>query len=406
MKVTALETLLLDEFPNLTYVLVHTDEGITGLGETLFGAQAVAAWVHETAAPYLLGKDPLQIDRHWLGLNPFVGFNSTATEGRGRSAIDIALWDILGKVCNQPVYQLLGGACRERVRTYNTCAGYRYVRKAPGGGGLPVDNWGVDRAAASPGPYEDLDAFMHRAGDLAADLLGQGITGMKIWPFDPYAEASGGHYISTEDLKRGLEPFAKIRDAVGDRMEIMVELHSLWDLTCAKKIAQALEQYAPGWYEDPLRMDDLDALVDFARSTRVPVAASETLGTRWSFRELLERRAAGVIIFDPSWAGGISEGKKIASLAEAYQLPIAPHDCSGPVEFAAAVHLSINAPNALVQESVRAYYTGWYRELVTEIPEVRDGYIYPLTGPGLGTALLPGVADRPDAHSRISRLGA
>ena len=404
MKITALETLLLDEFPNLLYVLVHTDEGITGLGETLFGAQAVAAWVHETAASYLLGKDPLQIDRHWLGLNPFVGFNSTATEGRGRSALDIALWDILGKVCNQPVYQLLGGASRERIRTYNTCAGYRYVRKAPGGGGLPVDNWGVDPAAASAGPYEDLDAFMHRAGELAIDLLAQGITGMKIWPFDPYAEASGGHYISTEDLKRGLEPFAEIRAAVGDRMEIMVELHSLWDLTCAKKIAQALEEYAPCWYEDPLRMDDLDTLVDFARSTRVPVAASETLGTRWSFRELLERRAAGVIIFDPSWAGGISEGKKIASLAETYQLPIAPHDCSGPVEFAAAVHLSINAPNALVQESVRAYYTGWYRELVTELPEVRDGYIYPLTGPGLGTALLPGVAERPDAHARISRL--
>jgi len=404
VKITALETLLLDEFPNLLYVLVHTDAGITGLGETLFGAQAVAAWVHETAASYLLGKDPLQIDRHWLGLNPFVGFNSTATEGRGRSALDIALWDILGKVCNQPVYQLLGGASRERIRTYNTCAGYRYVRKAPGGGGLPVDNWGVDPVAASAGPYEDLDAFMHRAGELAIDLLAQGITGMKIWPFDPYAEASGGHYISTEDLKRGLEPFAEIRAAVGDRMEIMVELHSLWDLTCAKKIAQALEEYTPTWYEDPLRMDDLDALVDFARSTRVPVAASETLGTRWSFRELLERRAAGVIIFDPSWVGGISEGKKIASLAEAYQLPIAPHDCSGPVEFAAAVHLSINAPNALVQESVRAYYTGWYRELVTELPEVRDGYIYPLTGPGLGTALLPGVAERPDAHARISRL--
>jgi len=405
VKVTALETLLIDEFPNLTYVVVHTDEGITGLGETLFGAQAVAAWVHETAAPYLLGKDPLQIDRHWLGLNPFVGFNSTATEGRGRSAIDIALWDILGKVCNQPVYQLLGGASRERIRTYNTCAGYRYVRKAPGGGGLPVDNWGIDATAASPGPYEDLDAFMHRAGELAANLLAQGITGMKIWPFDPYAEASGGHYISTEDLKRGLEPFAKIRAAVGDRMEIMVELHSLWDLTCAKKIAQALEEYAPTWYEDPLRMDDLDALAAFARSTRVPVAASETLGTRWSFRELLERRAAGVIIFDPSWAGGISEGKKIASLAAAYQLPIAPHDCSGPVEFAAAVHLSINAPNALVQESVRAYYTGWYRQLVTNVPEVKDGYIYPLTGPGLGTALLPSVAERPDAHSHISRLG-
>jgi L-alanine-DL-glutamate epimerase-like enolase superfamily enzyme len=203
---------------------------------------------------------------------------------------------------------------------------------------------------------------------------------------------------------RGLEPFRKIRGAVGDRMEIMVELHSLWNLPSAKKIAQALEEFAPTWYEDPIRMDDLGALAEFARATRVPVAASETLGTRWSFRDLLERRAAGVIIFDPAWAGGISEGRLIAALAEAYQLPIAPHDCSGPVEFAAVVHLSINAPNALVQESVRAYYTGWYRELVTQVPEVHDGSIYPLTGPGLGTALLPEVFKRDDAHSRVSRL--
>ena len=402
MKITAIDTLLIEEFPNLTYITIHTDEGISGLGETFFGAQATASWVHETAAPYLLGKDPLTIDRHWQGLNPFVGFNSTAVESRGRSAIDIALWDILGKVCRQPIYQLLGGAYRERIRTYNTCAGYRYVRKAPGGGGLPVDNWGM--AAASAGPYEDLDAFIHRADELAHSLLEQGITGMKIWPFDPYAEASAGHYLSNEDLKKGLEPFGKIRAAVGDRMEIMVELHSLWDLPCAKKIAEALEDYRPTWYEDPIRMDDLGALAEFARSTRVPVAASETLGTRWSFRDLLERRAAGVIIFDPAWAGGISEGKRIATMAEAYQLPIAPHDCSGPVEFAAAVHLSMNASNALIQESVRAYYTGWYRELVTQIPEVRDGYIYPLNGPGLGTELLPEILTRADAHVRTSRL--
>jgi galactonate dehydratase len=405
MKITAIETLLIEEFPNLTYLLIHTDEGLTGLGETFFGAQAVVAWAHETAAPYLLGKNPLQIDRHWAGLNPFVGFNSTATENRGRSAVDIALWDILGKVTNQPIYQLLGGASRDRIRTYNTCAGYRYVRKAPGGGGLPVDNWGLDTTAAA-GPYEDLDAFMHRAGELALSLLEQGITGMKIWPFDPYAEASGGQYISNADLARGLEPFRKIRQAVGDRMEIMVELHSLWNLPTARKIAQGLEEFAPAWFEDPIRMDDLGALAEFARATRVPVAASETLGTRWSFRELLERRAAGVIIFDPAWAGGISEGRRIAALAEAYQLPIAPHDCSGPVEFAAVVHLSINVPNALVQESVRAYYTGWYRELVTKVPEVRDGFIYPLTGPGLGTALQPDVFQRGDAHSRVSRLGS
>lgn len=404
MKVTALETILVGEFPNLCHVRVHTDEGVSGLGETFFGAEAVSGWVHETAAAYLLGKDPLRIDAHWQALNPFVGFNATGVENRGRSAIDIALWDLLGKACGRPIHQLLGGATRDRIRTYNTCAGYRYVRRLPETAGLPVSNWNVEPDAG--GPYEDLDWFLTDAGSLAESLLEQGITGMKIWPLDPYAEATGGQSISLEDLRKGIEPFRKVREAVGDRIELMVELHSLWNLPSAIRIARALEEYEPTWFEDPVRMDNLDALARFAESTHVPTAASETLGTRWSFRELLERAPVGVVIFDPAWAGGISEGKKIATLAEAWQLPIAPHDCSGPVEFAAAVHLSINAPNALVQESVRAFYTGWYRELVTEVPRVEDGWIYPLTGPGLGTELLPEVPSRPDAVVRVSRLDA
>ena len=402
MKITAVETIVVDEFPNLCYVRVHTDEEVVGLGETFFAAQAVSAWVHEVAAGYLLGKDPLQIDRHWQGLNPFVGFGASAVENRGRSAVDIALWDVLGKVCGQPLYQLIGGASRDRIRTYNTCAGYRYVRRVPETAGLPVSNWNTDPGGA--GQYEDLDWFLNDAGGLAHSLLEQGITGMKIWPLDPYAEASGGQWISSEDLRKGIEPFRKVREAVGDRMELMVEMHSLWNLPSAIKIARALEDYEPTWFEDPVKMDNVDALARFAEATRVPTAASETLGTRWAYRELLERAPVGVVIFDPAWVGGISEGKKVATLAEAWQLPIAPHDCSGPVEFAAAVHLSINAPNALVQESVRAFYTGWYRELVTEIPRVENGWVYPLTGPGLGTELLPEVLERPDTTSRISTL--
>ena len=276
------------------------------------------------------------------------------------------------------------------------------MRAVPDTAGLPVGNWGV--GAASPGPYEDLDAFLTDAGALAESLLAEGITGMKIWPFDPYAEASGGQYITTEDLKKGLEPFRKIREAVGDRIEIMVELHSLWNLPSAMKIARALEEYEPTWYEDPIKMDDLDALARFADSTRIPTAASETLGTRWSFRDLMQRVNVGIVIYDPVWAGGISEGKRISTLAEAHHLPVAPHDCSGPVEFAAAVHLSTNAPNTYIQECVRAFYTGWYRELVTEVPRVEDGYVYPLEGPGLGTALLPEVLTRPDAHVEVSAL--
>jgi galactonate dehydratase len=402
VKITAVETILVDEFPNIVYVRLHTDEGLVGLGETNFGAGAVAAWVHETAARYLLGKDPLQIERHWQGLNPFLGFNSTGVENRGRSAVDIALWDILGQACGQPIYQLLGGASRERIRIYNTCAGYRYVRALPETAGLPLSNWGVG-SGRSEGPYEDLEAFLTDAGALAQDLLEQGITAMKIWPFDVYVDASNGHYISPGDLRKGLEPFRKVREAVGDRMELMVELHSLWNLPSALKIARALEEYEPAWFEDPIKMDDLDSLRRFSNATRIPVAASETLGTRWSFRDLMERGDVGVIIFDPSWVGGISESKKIASMAESHQLPIAPHDCAGPVEFAASVHLTINAHNAIFQETVRAFYTGWYTELVTELPRVEDGLVYPLTGPGLGTQLLPDVPTRRDAHVQTSR---
>jgi L-alanine-DL-glutamate epimerase-like enolase superfamily enzyme len=398
MKITTVETVLIEEFPNVAYLRLHTDEGHVGLGESYLGARAVAAWAHESAAPYLLGKDPMLIERHWRALGGFVGYVGSGAENRGRAMVDMALWDILGQVCGQPLYQLLGGATHERVRVYNTCAGPRYARGVTTGDGVPVANWGL----GGPGRYEDLEAFMHDAGGLAESLLDEGITGMKIWPLDPYAQASGGTHISARDLREGLEPFRKIREAVGDRMEVMVELHGLWDLPTAQRIARALEEFEPSWFEDPIRTDNLDALRRFADSTRIPVAASETLGTRWAFRQLLESGAAGIVMFDPSWAGGISEAKKVAGMAEAYHLPIAPHDCTGPVSFAAAVHLAVSAPNTRVQEVVRAFYAGWYRELVTHVPEVRDGHVHPLRGPGLGTALRDGVTERPDAHVQRS----
>jgi galactonate dehydratase len=399
MKVVRVDTLRLNEFPNILFVQVHTDEGLTGLGETFFGARAVEAYVHETVAPYLLGKDPLHIDRHASELYGYLGYASSGAETRGNSAVDIALWDLFGKVTGQPLYQLLGGKSRGRIRTYNTCAGYRYVRETPR---QEVSNWGLSEAE---GPYEDLDAFLHRPGELAEDLLSEGITGMKIWPFDPYAEATGGHYISENDLQKGLDPFHKIREAVGNEMDVMVEFHSLWDLPTAKKIAGTLEEFDPYWFEDPIKADDLDALAEFASSTHVPVTASETLSGRPAFRKLMEKRAAKIVMLDVSWCGGIGEAKKIATMAESHHLAVVPHDCTGPVVFTASTHLSVNLPNALVQESVRAYYTGWYKELVTELPIVADGHILPPGGPGLGTELLPGLHQRPDAHLLTSKLG-
>lgn len=393
MEITTVETVRIEEFPNICFVQIHTDEGVVGLGETYFGAGAVEAWVHESAAPALVGKNPLAIEQHWQGLVGFIGSRSTGVENRGRSAIDIALWDILGQVTGQPIYQLLGGAVRDKIQAYNTCAGYQYTRKRPKHAHLPVNNWGT---GLSEGLYEDLEGFLHHADELAQSLVSEGYMGMKIWPFDPFAQASGGHYISPSELKQAVEPFEKIRKAVGNKIHIMVEMHSQWDLRVAKQIAKELEVFDPFWFEDPIRMDNLTALREFAASTRVPTAASETLGTRSAYLDLLSQQAAGVLIFDPTWTGGISEAKRIASLAETFEIPIATHDCVGPVSFVVDVHLSMHLPNALVQEVVRAFYTSWYKELVTDLPKVENGYVYPLQGPGLGTKLQPEIFKRAD----------
>ena len=400
MQITAFETIQLAEFPNLIWLQVHTDEGLVGLGESFFGAAAVAAHIHETVAPLLLGSDPLRIDQHSNKLgNGYLGFASSGAEMRAASAVDIALWDIFGQATNQPIHQLLGGLSRDCIRTYNTCAGYRYVRK---GKGQVIGNWGLEQQAQ--GPYEDLEAFLYHADELAQSLLEQGITGMKIWPFDPTAEASNGLYISPADLDTALEPFRKIRAAVGDKMDIMVELHSLWNLTAAKRLFKEIEPFNPFWFEDPIKMNNMDALSELAASTRVPVCASETMAGRPAFREMMAKNASGIVMLDLSWVGGISEAKKIATMAEAHQLPIAPHDCTGPVVLIASLHLSLNAPNTLLQESVRAFYTGWYKELVTELPMIKDGYIYPMQGAGLGTQLLPEVFKRDDVTIQRSVL--
>ena len=399
MKITSIETLRTEEFSNVLWVRVGTDAGIIGLGETFYGAGAVEAHIHDTLAQRLLGRNPLHIEalnREMVNLP--MAQSSTGTEYRAASALDIALWDLFGKVCGQPVHQMLGGLTRDKLRVYNTCAGYRYVRST---NIRPVSNWSLGDAE---GPYEDLDAFMNRADVLAESLLAEGITAMKIWPFDPAAQETGGLHISAAQMKAALEPFEKIRKAVGDKMDIMVEFHSLWNLPTALKIARALEPYKPTWFEDPIRMNSPQALAEYARSTDVWVCASETLGSRWSYKEYLDRDAAHVVMVDLCWTGGLTEGRKIAAMAETYHRPFAPHDCIGPVGFAAAVHASFSQPNTLIQESVRAFYRGWYNELVTAVPRIENGYVYPMEGEGLGLELRPEVFERPDLTVRRSTL--
>lgn len=396
MKITALETIRIVDRPNLLWVKVHTDEGIHGLGETFYGAKAVEAYVHETLAPLTIGEDPRRIEHLARCAEGYLGWRSSGAETRGNSAFDIALWDILGKATGQPIAQLLGGFTRPSIRTYNTCAGTDYVKEDTG---QQTGNYGLTKG----GHYDDLNGFLHRADELALSLLDEGITAMKIWPFDHAAEQTQGRDISAAALKSALEPFEKIRAAVGDKMDIMVEFHSLWQLLPAMKIAKALTPYSTYWHEDPFRLDSLDLLKRYVAVSPAPVSASETLGGIGAFRDLIATGAAGIIMLDLSWCGGLTAARKVAAMAEAEKLPIAPHDCTGPVVLAASTHLSLAAPNALIQESVRSFYRTWYRDLVTALPEVKDGMITVPPGPGLGMDLAPDLDRRFEVARKITR---
>ncbi len=401
MQITAIETITLERFPNLLWVHVLTNDGIVGLGETFYGTGSAEGHIHAYASPLLLGEDPLRIDYLSKRLVSYVGHSGSGAEVRGNSAIDVALWDIWGQATGQPIYQLLGGKSRDSIRVYNTCAGYRYVRQHAK---QSTDSFNLPGNEEPEGPYEDLQAFLDDAGVLARNLKEMGIDGMKIWPFDYAAEESGGHYLSPTQLEKAVEPFRKIREAVGDSMDIMVELHAMWDLPQAKRIARALEPYKPFWFEDPIRMDSLQSLKEFHDSTGVPTTASETLGSRGQFRELLELGACDYVMYDIGWVGGLSEARKIAAMAEAWHRPVAPHDCTGPVIFSASVHHVTNATNALIQEVVRAFYFGWFQEVVTDLPRLENGRLFPLEGPGLGLKLRPEILK--ETGCRIRRTDA
>ena len=397
-NITCIRTVRLPERPKLIWVEIETDEGLVGLGETFRGAQTVEAAIHELIAPGLIGRDSRQIEAIALELsNPYVGYHSASAEIRAASAIDIALWDIKGQRHGIPIHEALGGACRERIPVYNTCAGYDFNTRQ----GARRQIADSDRAQ---GPYDDQLAFSRDAGALAINLVEEGYTAMKIWPFDRYARQAGANTISLAQVKEGLQAFRLVRAAVGDRIEIMCELHSLWDSAAALRICQALEPFEPYWVEDPLcKMDDAQALADLRSRTRVPICASETLGGSVAYRDLLAAGSLDYLMLDLVWCGGFTEARKIAALAQAYNKPLAPHDCTGPVALLAGLHLGLHAPTAVWQEVVRASLSTWYGELVTQLPVIRQGFAEAPRAPGLGTALRAEVKRRSDAVVRQTR---
>ena len=381
-KITKIDVIRNENYAKIIWVLIHDESGEFGIGETSWGPDTVETFILKEAAPYLIGQNPMQLEKLWSDICKLgITVRPAGAEIRGLSAIDMALHDLVGKLTQQPLYQLLGGLFRDKIKIYNTCAGYSYgVNRPETYRNIPGD---IDHKPEQN--YEDQHAFMTDAGKLAKSLLDEGVSAMKIWPFDQFAGKTNGEFISSEDIDKGLDPFQKIRDAVGRKMDIMVELHSMWNLPSAKRIAKALEPIEPLWYEDPIPMDNLDALADFRKFTHIPVTASETLSLRWSFRELFEKKAVDICMFDICWVGGISEAHKISSMAAAHHLPIAPHDCVGPITLLNGIHLSLSAPNAMIQETVRAFNNTWYRDIIETMPKIENGFVYAPEGVGIGT---------------------
>ena len=346
-----------------------------GLGETYYIPAAVEAVIHDFAAPLLLGKSVFDRERHWQNLFSSANFFGYAgAEMRAISALDLALWDLLGQIPGQPIYNLIGGQYRESIPVYNTCV--------------------------NTPKYRDQDGFLNQPGELAQSLLARRLhpnEGLAVGPFraaDQLHRRTGpagwsamgpvGHVLSPADLKQGLWTVQEIRKAVGDRIEIAIEGHSRWDVNCAIRIARALEPYDVIWMEDIIQPDSVEDLRRLVQETRVPQCVSERLFTKYAFREVLERQAAHIVMIDLIWTGGLTEAIKIATLADAHHLAFAPHDCTGPVNVFAALHLCAALPNAMIMEVVRGFCDGYYLELVDRPVPIKEGQAHFEFGPGLG----------------------
>ena len=377
MKITKVETIYVDEFWQMSWVRIHTDSGKIGLGETWYLPKSVSAVIHEIYAPSIIGKDPKDREDIWDKLFRLSGiFTYSGAELRALSAIDIALWDLVGQELDQPIYNLLGGKVRDKIKIYNTVGSY--------------------------GKWQDNEFEKKDPVGFLQSLLDEGIDVVKAYYLNDYAQASGGNFISSKDIKQALEPLKKQRKALGDQIEIAHDGSGQWALAPAIKIGKAMDEYNIFWQEEMIHPLNAKSHLKLASEINSPVCAAERLMTRYEFREYIENGSAEIVMPDLIWTGGISETKKIATLADTYQTPIAPHDWTGPINVFACAHISMNCQNVMLQETNRAYYKGWYDKFIEPNIVIKEGYLLAPEGPGLGTKLKKSVFERPDVHVEVS----
>ncbi|MCI0456648.1 MAG: galactonate dehydratase [Gemmataceae bacterium] len=338
LKITKLETFLVQ--PRWLFLKVHTNAGIVGLGEPILEGRALTcAQAVKEIEPYLIGKDPRQVVHHWQAIYRHAFYRGGPILTSALSGIDTALWDIKGKALGVPVYELLGGPTRQRVRVYAHAGSPQRVR----------------------------------------DGVKRGFTAFKTGP----AKRRPARYVETPaEVRYAAEKFGELRQAAGDDVDIGIDFHGAISPALAKVLIKALEPYQPMFIEEPCQAQNHDIMAEIARGTHLPIATGERVFTKWGFREVLEKKAATILQPDLCHAGGITEVRLIAGMAEAYYASIAPHNPLGPISLAAGVQMAASIPNFLCQEQV-SLGEGYLKKPFV----VREGYLDLPTEPGLGIEL-------------------
>jgi galactonate dehydratase len=358
------------------FVKLVTDTGIVGYGEVYcatFSAGTVETMLKDTAERYVIGHDPFHIERLWrrvygsgYNLRPDVSLVSVL------SGLEMACWDIVGKACDKPAYELLGGKIHDRLRTYT----YIYPES---GDVYPVGD-DPDHVYVNP----------HRAAERALDYVAMGFTAVKFDPAGPYTVFDGG-MPTGQELERSVEFMRLIREAVGGEVDLLFGTHGQFTTAGAIRLARQIERYDPLWFEEPVPPENTAQMARVARATSIPVATGERLCTKFEFARVLDERAATILQLNLGRVGGLLEAKKIASMAEVHYAQIAPHLYCGPIVGAANIQLATCTPNFLILEGIETW-GGFHADLLETRIRWEEGCVIPPEEPGLGVALNEAVA--------------
>ncbi len=365
MKITGIETIFVDRY---LFVQVHTDEGITGLGESgAWGYLEPSAAVVDKWKDYLIGQDPLRIEHHWQYLYRWSHFRGAAIMG-ALSAIDIALWDIAGKHFGVPCYQLLGGKCRDKARVY-----YHVFGRTK----------------------EELIAGCVEAKEMGFTAVGH------LTPF--LDEPHEVPYFKThvDKMRDAIETVGRYREAVGNDVDLCIEIHRRLAPHEAIVLARGIEPFHPLFYEDPILPDSMDAMALVAQNIHIPIATGERLHTIYEFEMLLRRGAVQYVRPDVCMAGGLTHSKKIAALAEAHHVGVVPHNPLSPVSTAACLQLAACIPNFAIQEYPKGELEPPKSEIVETTLRVEDGFLIIPDAPGIGITLAEDAAERHPYRKRV-----